>query len=185
VYVRLTPTTALAGSLRRMPVGGHNDPRLRVTGTSDLQPARGVLSACSAVSRRRHRPIALGDLAAGGQAVWRVGEPARLGGGLTCREHRSGLFVAIMIFLPRGRYTTLPSSDVHVLVKLADRESPRRRGVFCVAAFHRAEGTHMRGRSVNVPTHSSSDEKPPSESSWYPSSSSDSSSNSGENSPER
>ena len=94
-----------------------------------------------------------------------MGEAARLGGGLTCREHRSGLFVAIMILRPRGRYTTLPSSDVQVLVKLSERDSPRRRGVLCVA-FHRAEGTHIRGRSVNVPTHSSSEVNPPSESSW-------------------
>jgi len=70
VYVLLTPGTG-AVPLRRIPAGGHNDPRPRETGTSDLQPASGVLSArsaASAVSRRRHRPMALGDRAAGGQA---------------------------------------------------------------------------------------------------------------------
>jgi len=54
----------------------------------------------SVVCLRRQSPIADGERAAGGQGGGGVG--ARLGGGETCLEHRSGFVVAMDILRPRG-----------------------------------------------------------------------------------
>ena len=115
----------ICGALRRIDEGGHGVLMIGLTiemeedrlgannavGSSDLQPlTREAATGTSDVSLRRHRPMADGDRAAGGQEGG--GVAARLGGGETWREQRSGLLVAMETLRPRGWYTALPSSDV-------------------------------------------------------------------------